>query len=249
MGLDHPLEKIAKHIGEQAKLHRIATVFDLDSTLFCVSTRSQAIVRDLAISQEFAEAHPLVAKLLRELEVLPSDWGVREAIIRALQGQDTANEVDESLMDKVRKHWRKYFFSDDYLHHDVMYPAANDYVRELERLGAEVLYLTGRSQANMRAGTLLSLQYWGFPLKKEENLYMKPNEQLEDEHFKVTVLRQLSTQFDQIWFFENEPVIIDWVRRELPNIQIIFVKTVHSGRANAPDGLLTITGDYKWPRL
>ncbi len=65
-----------------------------------------------------------------------------------------------------------------------------------------------------------------------------------DETFKSHVLKDLAKQFDHLWFFENEPVIIKLVREHNPQVRLVFLNTVHAGRALAPHDLPTITGDY-----
>jgi hypothetical protein len=241
MDATHPLDHVAKFIQREASQQKVAAIFDIDSTLFCVSPRNQAILRNLAATEEFQRDYPEAARALEQVTVNPSDWGVK-ATLERLQMQ-----VDEKLIDTIRKHWRENFFSNHYLHHDEMYPSASDYVRQLHSLGATILYLTGRWQKRMRSGTLDALRKWNFPLENEENLIMKPNEEQADEGFKVTVLKRLLPWYDHIWFFENEPVIIDLVRKELPQVQVVFVDTVHSGRNEAPKDLMTIKGNYQWP--
>lgn len=241
MNAIHPLGHVAEFIQKEAKRSKVAAIFDIDSTLFCVSPRHQAILRDLATTEEFQKNYPEAARMLREVQVDPSDWGVKATIERL------KIQVDDKLIDTIRKHWREGFFSNEYLHHDEMYPSASEYVRHLQSLGADILYLTGRWKKQMQAGTLEALRKWNFPLAQSEDLIMKPNEVQADEGFKVLALKEIIHEFDHIWFFENEPVIIDLVRQELPQVQIVFVDTVHSGQNQAPKDLMTIKGNYQWP--
>ena len=53
---------------------RTLAVFDLDSTLFNVSTRSQKILH------EFAATHQ--HEVLKNIEVHHTDWGIKEALFR-----------------------------------------------------------------------------------------------------------------------------------------------------------------------
>ncbi|MGZ3689848.1 MAG: hypothetical protein ACXVAX_00005, partial [Pseudobdellovibrio sp.] len=50
-------------------------VFDLDSTLFNVSSRTQKIL------DEYADLHQL--EVLKSVEIRLEDWGLKEALIRA----------------------------------------------------------------------------------------------------------------------------------------------------------------------
>lgn len=96
----------------------------------------------------------------------------------------------------------------------------------------------------MRPGTIRALQAWGFPYLADSKLIMKPSQVQTDENFKGLILKDLSRQYDHIWFFENEPVIIELVRPLVPQVRIVFMNTVHAGRAQNPSDLPTITGDF-----
>jgi hypothetical protein len=235
----HPLIQVSESVRERAKTSRALVVFDLDSTLFCVSPRSQAILRTLAADADFLSRFPREAEILKTLEVLPTDWGVRSAILR----RQISNDLD--FFTTVRDYWRKHFFSSHFLEHDEIYPAAPEYVCRLSDLGAEIRYLTGRSRHLMEEGTLKGLRKWNFPLADPAHLLMKPSDVETDESFKALMLQELVKEFDYVWLFENEPVIIDLVRQIAPQVQIVFVNSVHSGRAAAPTDLLTILPDFK----
>ncbi|MBX3021696.1 MAG: HAD family hydrolase [Bdellovibrionales bacterium] len=235
----HPLLTIAENVRQEAARSRVAVVFDLDSTLFCVSSRTQHILRQLGHDPTFATQFAEPAEILRSIEVLPSDYSVREVIAR------TQLKPSEELGLAIRNYWRKHFFASHFLDKDILYPSANEYVNALRSLGAEILYLTGRNHGSMREGTLRALYHHGFPLFNETMLHMKPSDLQSDENYKVTVLKELVHDYDHIWFFENEPVIIAEVRMALPQIHIVFVKSAHSGKAAEPLDLPTITPDYK----
>ena len=106
------------------------------------------------------------------------------------------------------------------------------------------MYLTGRSENLMKEGTISQIKKWSLPFKKEEYLMMKPNTYTEDAYFKKCRLEELSKKYRKIWFFENEPVVINFVNKFLDGIQIIFVNTVHSQRQTLKKDFHTITADY-----
>jgi hypothetical protein len=96
----------------------------------------------------------------------------------------------------------------------------------------------------MKRGTVEGLNFWGLPLSSDEHLIMKPVKgSVEDEDFKEMRLRDLSKKSALIWFFENEPVIIERVLKSDLKINIVFIDTTHSGRAGAPQGLPVIAQD------
>jgi hypothetical protein len=236
----HPLIEVTEHLREHARSMRVAVVFDLDSTLFNVSPRTQAILRRLGGDADFRAQFTAEAVVLSNIQVLPSDWGVRQALER------TRIVGSQELFVAIRSYWRKHFFSSGDLHEDHIYPSANEYVRLVQSLGAEVFYLTGRSEGSMREGTLRALAHWGFPLVSDSHLIMKPSDVQTDESFKALELQKMCENggFDYIWFFENEPVIIEQVRALLPQIRIVFVNSVHAGRAVAPTDLPSIGMSY-----
>ena len=248
MSEPNPLAEVAEFVGREANTSRVAVIFDLDSTLFCVSPRTEGILRRLAGTEDFRARFKDAAEILKDVEVLPSDWGIKSVLERAVFKQtffpDRMPDEDQlRLFREVRNYWRKYFFSNHDLDKDKIYPSANEYVRHLHELGADILYLTGREDAAMRPGTIRALNAFGFPLE-EAKLIMKPSQIETDEGFKGHVLKDLAKQYDHIWFFENEPVIIALVRPLVPKVRIVFMNTVHAGRAANPTDLPVITGDY-----
>jgi hypothetical protein len=248
MSEPNPLIEVAEFVREQAVSSRVAVVFDLDSTLFCVSPRTENILRRLAGEEGFKSRFAEAAEILRNVEVLPTDWGIKHVLERAVFKEKFSpdklpSEAQMALFREVRAYWRKYFFSSHDLHKDKIYPSANEYVRHLHELGADILYLTGREEGAMREGSVRALKSFGFPLE-DAKLIMKPSQVETDEGFKGHVLKDLAAKYDHIWFFENEPVIIALVRPLVPQVRIVFMNTVHAGRAENPTDLPTITGDF-----
>ena len=230
--------EIASSVEKHARDGRVAVIFDLDSTLFCVSPRTQAILRKLGHDREFRAENEALSQILRDIEILPTDWGIRSALER------TKAPGDMELFKKVRSYWRKHFFTNHFLDQDTIYPSSNEYVRQLHELGAEILYLTGRNDGSMRAGTRKMLAKWGFPFFNDSELFMKPSDVQSDEGFKAQLLQGLVKQYDQIWFFENEPIIIEQVRALTPQVHVVYVNSTHSGRATPPKDLPTIGMSY-----
>lgn len=234
----HPLVEVAEFVRAHAMTSKVAVIFDLDSTLFNVSPRTQTILRRLGRDPAFMEKFAREAEILRDVEVLPTDWGVREVLSR------TSIQPSLELFESIRLYWRTHFFSSHDLHEDHIYPSANEYVRHLESLGARILYLTGRWENEMREGTVAALKAWGFPYGGDEVLLMKPSEVETDEGFKAGVLKELAKKFDHIWFFENEPVIINEIRGLLPQVKIVFVNSTHSRKGSPPADLPAIGMSY-----
>ncbi len=235
----HPLIEVATHVETHAASSKVAVIFDLDSTLFSVSPRTQWILRELSRDEGFRGRFAREAEILGAIEILPTDWGLKEALAR----HPVSGSLD--LFKEVRNFWRQHFFSSHALVHDEIYPSADEYVRHLRELGAHIMYLTGRPEGSMKPGTLEALVRHGFPLVDERDLMMKPSDVQTDESYKVNVLKELAPRFDHVWFFENEPLIIADVRQALPQIKIVFVDSTHARRAEPPKDLLTIGMSYR----
>ena len=199
-----------------AQNKRTLAVFDLDSTLFNVSTRTQKIL------EQFAELHQLDE--LKKIEILHTDWGIKEAVLR--QGYNLEEHAD--LLNELRDFWHQRFFSNEYLQYDVPYAGAIEFVLEMAATGAQIFYLTGRDQVRMGQGSKDVLLKWGFPCEGEQ-LILKPVKTMNDELFKRDwFLRFDRKLFDKIYFFENEPVIINAVLEHVPDVEVIFLDTTHA---------------------
>lgn len=233
-----PNEILTKVLLDISQYKTCAAIFDLDSTLFCVSPRSQAILQDLAREPWFGEKFPEAAPVLSSVKVEKHEYGIKAAL------QRTGLNPSEELVQTVRKYWRSKFFSNSHMRHDLMYPGAQEFVQRIHDAGAEVYYLTGRSEALMREGTMDNLKYWKFPDLPFERVMMKPSDLESDENFKEIRLREMKSRYECIWFFENEPVIIHQVRKSLPDIRIVFIDSNHSGKADPPTDLLTVRMDF-----
>lgn len=211
------LNEILKISREYAAQNvRTLAVFDLDSTLFNVSTRTQKILN------EFAQLHKI--ERLYDVEVKLEDWGVKEAVLRA--GFSIENDIE--ILKNLRDFWSERFFTSEYLHYDVPYAGAISFVQELAETGCEIKYLTGRDHKRMRKGTLEVLKKWGFPYS-EENVFLKPEKAQDDELFKNDWFSQLNhTDYKKIFFFENEPVNVNAIVASCPEVEIIFLDTTHA---------------------
>ncbi len=256
--------RVFDEILSERALHPLI-IFDLDSTIFNVTHRSQAILELFARDEEVTKLFPSEVERVKEIRLTPRDWGIKEAFIRE------KFQATEDFFATVRDFWRSRFFSSDFLHNDIPYEGAVEYVQALAAAGLHIMYLTGRDDVNMRRGTLASLQQWGLPLADaEHDLIMKPAKgSVEDNIFKLKELQRLYNEPPQvsttpqpspaqnslshgapprIWFFENEPLIIHTVRDEMPHVQIVWIDTTHSRRAEPPSGLHVIRDVWRRSR-
>jgi hypothetical protein len=203
-------------------------IFDIDSTLLCVSPRTQQILRDFALEAPHKEAYPKECSALKEVVCLPTDWGIRQTTER-LQLTDSPLEFQK----QVRDYWMRHFFSNEYLHLDEPYAGAVNFTNRVLKTGSEIRYLTARDFQRMGEGTVKSLKSLGFPDPDHDRvqLFMKQDRNQSDSTYKVDELSRWDHHWDAIWYFENEPVILHDVERCFPDIELIFVDSVHSHRA------------------
>lgn len=236
-GLKQTLKQSLKTIlTVAAENSRTVCVFDLDSTLFNVSPRTQQILH------EFAELHK---PELKKVEILHTDWGLKEALVRAGYKFDENPELHKTLRD----FWVDRFFTNTYLHYDIPYRGAVPYVQRLHESGCEIHYLTGRDVARMGIGTLEVLQKWGFPVR-EGCLHLKPHRSMDDHVFKIdwVVDRFPITQYPPdiapVYFFENEPVNINALGKIRPDIHIIQLDTTHSRQEEVSVPVIKVSNFY-----
>lgn len=216
-----------------ATKNRALAIFDLDSTLFDVSGRSMRILQDFCADTEMLKRYPSDIERLKLIRVQAADWGIKEAIVR--QGW----EAPPDFFEAVRDFWRTHFFSNNYLIYDRPYDGALAYVKAIADAGIEIKYLTGRDRPDMFEGTVEGLKKWGFPLEDvSKQLFMKPAKGAgEDEDFKTSMILQFARDYPTIYFFENEPVIINKVLIAAPQVKVVFLDTVHSRQAIVPPHL------------
>lgn len=229
------LEKILNQAREarDQKLKFLA-VFDLDSTLFDLTQRITEIVLQFAQDKGNRIKYPELCETIKKIKIEPKDWGIGEALTRL----GLSSDVHPDFFRELHQHWAYWFFHNDFLHQDLPIPGAPQFVRQLASLGAEIHYLTGRDVKRMERGTRESLERWGFP--SQGKLFLKPSLELDDAEFKLEVLRQEAENFDYVWLFENEPVNLNLIEKHLPKIQLVFLETTHSRRAEANPALDSI---------
>jgi len=200
-------------------------VFDLDSTIFNVSPRNQAIF-DLFRSLHMKNNEELL-KFNSSHKLTAHDWGL-DPYTEHLGG------TDSMLGKEAIRFWRKHFFAGTYLHADKPYPYAIQWIKKLAEKGAVIRYLTGRDNHRMRTGSLAQLKHWSLPLKEDMHLITKPQKGLKDGPYKREALEKLISEFkdSKIFFLDNEPAVLDHcLFPEHENYKIIYIESTHSSRS------------------
>jgi hypothetical protein len=230
------LKQLLKNVrAEIGKTKPVLAVFDLDSTLFDVSPRIQKILEDLRDHPETVAIFPEVIPPLMEVRTHRRDWGIKAALVRAFENQ---KQPSPEFHKRAREFWSQHFFSNDYLHFDHPVEGAVDFVNTLFEMGADVAYLTGRDWNRMGPGTVEVLKKWNFPTEDsarrphQVRLAMKPIVGADDSIFKSGWFTDLNkSAYSRILFFENEPKILHRVMVEHPEVELFFLDTTHSGKA------------------
>jgi len=229
--LSQVLRKIQKGLDSG---DRILTVFDLDSTLFDVSPRLEKILMDFAEIPENQKQFPDHIPYFKNIRTHRTDWGIRKTLIRA-----GLSHAEPEFQRAVSDFWRDRFFSNAYLEHDIPYEGAVEYVNQVYKMGTEVIYLTGRDQHRMGSGSRKVLQKWNFPLDdKTAHLVLKPEKEMDDGLFKRDWFLQHPPEDSKaVWFFENEPVNVNLVKKHSPHVEIIFFDSTHQGAEKPPEDI------------
>lgn len=217
---------------------KILAVFDLDSTLYDVSPRTERILK------EFSELNTHQVNFAKSMEILKNvklnrqDWGYQEALKRI-----SDFEHSPEFYDLIQRHWVQHFFANDHLKYDQPYPGAVDFVNNLHQNKVEVAYLTGRDRPRMGSGTEEVLKGSGFPLDVRATLHLKSDKSHDDAQFKNDWFANEVARHDKVYFFENEPLNIDLVTQNFPQVNIVFFASTHSGKLPSPTQFLTLE-DY-----
>lgn len=213
-------------------------VLDIDSTLLHVHTRNQAILDDFINHREGHDFDEDVKQLIQTERLEGHHWGY----------ESIRKKLSPTQWESLNQYWTYYFFSSHYLHHDVPVAGVDKFLKRLEILGVDIVYLTGRDEERMLQGTEHSFKNLVFPLHERAQLRLKKRLDQSDEAFKLDVLKELSMQYQNIWFFDNEPLNLQVSAQNLPQIQNVMVCTTHSGRGEAPPLTLYIK-DFSEVRL
>lgn len=219
----------------QTSQKRVLVTFDLDSTLFDVSPRTQKIIWDFADVPVHQVRFPKETQRLKEVTTLRTDWGFSAGLERA-----GLHESSEAFREALFKYWQKHFFSNHYLQFDHLYDGAAEFLKEIHQLSTHMSYLTGRDIERMGNGSKEILELWGLPLDQKAELILKPHKSMEDAQFKTDYFIEQASHYDVIFFFENEPVNLIHLQQHCPQVRMIFFDSTHSGKAQPPVNITTI---------
>ena len=211
------LVDVAARVSQEKDGKGAVVVFDLDHTLFDNRTRT------LQLLLQFASTLPP--------EKLDAATKIRALSLPQVHYRlaDTLAEVklkDPAVLEAAKRYWAERFFADEAVALDVPYTGAVEYVRELHKRGAFVVYLTGRATEQMLVGSTESLRRWGFPIGVPgTQLIHKPVVDMEDVTFKEQAFVQIDRLGTVVAAFENEPVNLLAMAKHWSDAIPVFLQT------------------------
>ena len=240
---DYEKSLVAEHLKKALKFTeqpkaRNLFVFDLDSTLFCMKYRTQAIIDSCLREEEFRYQFSDKIEKIKKIKVTERDWSVKEIMSRY------GFSPEEPCVLFMNKYWKRSFFKNTYLHLDRPYKGCVEFVNRIASGNTVIFYLTARNHTTMLEGTIKSLKKWRFSFEDEKKLIMKENTETEDAIYKTEELKQLRKKYKTILFFENEPVILNRVAQDIPDIHLFWIDSTHSHREKPPETALPLPINY-----
>ena len=221
----------ARTLAGQGK--RPIVVFDLDDTLFRTAPRTAKILR------EFAQSMPdrPYAAALSQVSADQCGYSL-DPVLKAFA-------VPESDWPAAKQFWGQRFFSSDYVTADQPNPGAVAFVAAVQKTGAQVVYLTGRSE-QMGPGTQQALQAAGFPWDPQAStaLLLKADPSLKDVPYKVGDFNVLKAMGTVVATVDNEPGNVNAMHSVVPGAITIYLDKPHSPTAPPVDAGIYQAADF-----
>lgn len=207
-------------------------LLDLDSTLYEVQPRTHQILKEWIEAPESAP-FPHVRDTVRRMEASHLGYSMKDTF--AALGFSLDESEIRSAWESAKKFWSTRFFSSAYLSYDVPYPGAPKFCQGLEKSGATLVYLTGRSEPEMGEGTRSNLVRDGFPWGgNNTQLFMKPKFEYSDLNHKKESARRIQNMGVLVASFENEPANLVALHEIFPDAMHVFVETISSDHPASP---------------
>ncbi len=201
-------------------------ILDLDDTLFDARSRTLPILKELAQDPVFKD-HPEASKRLNEAKTGNLHYDLDRTFAEL--------DIDDTVaLEKATAFWAPRFFSNKYCALDSALPGAVAYVNRLHKLGAQIVYLSGRDTPRMRRGTLQSLKSAGFPSGKGTTLVLKPAKEMDDFQFKLDAFEAIGKLGMVVAAFENEPKNLNALGEAFPKAVLVFIDSRHSKSPDLP---------------
>ncbi len=211
-------------------------VFDLDGTLIDNRPRTCAILHELG--EHWRSTRPAVAETLLQARPHELAYLMRDSLVRL-------GIVEAELSAEAEAFWKRRFFADDYIRHDVALEGAVSYAHACYERGAVVAYFTGRDLPAMSVGSWKSLRDLGFPIGLPgTELVVKPRFDMPDETFKRSFAPRLGRLGKIVAVFDNEPANCNLLLDHFPSSTSVFVDTQHLPGAPPLDRRVHVVSDF-----
>lgn len=231
------LERIVGRCRTKPREPTSVVVFDLDGTLMDNRPRTAAILRELAAElrrEAHSAAEALEAARAEELAYRLGDSLARLGV------------EHPELIERAEAFWRKRFFTDDYLKHDIAIDGAVEFARACYDAGAILVYFTGRDLPFMGIGSFQSLRDLGFPIGVVgTELVCKPDAKIPDEDFKRAEGPKLRRVGRVVAAFDNEPGNCNAFLEMNPDAESVFIDTQHLPGAPALAREVRVLADFR----
>lgn len=207
-------------------------VFGLDGTLFDTRPRTLEILRRFADAIE--DSQPDVSETLRALGLHQMHHLVRDTL-------DACDITDVATRRQISAHWQALEHAEALLSYDEPQAGAADFVREVHRAGAGVVYLTSRSRDSALLATVEQLYDHGFPVGEAGvHLALKPDPAQRDENFKRTCLANLARFGDLVALFDADLFVCEMGRTYYPEATVALLDAWETELPTPQEGVSTI---------
>jgi hypothetical protein len=200
-------------------------IFDLDDTIFDAGSRTLHILQLASKIPEILELEP---DLPSKLESLTSD----KVLYHVMDTLELLGVRSAKAKNLISDYWWAHFF--ELCEVDDLVPGSQGYVQELHRLGADIIYLTGRHRLGAERGTLLSFEKNGFPIGERARLILKPEKSMCDFTFKHHATKDIPTKDLIVAAFDNEPRQVNMFKSVAPQAHVVFMDRRHAGHPERP---------------
>ncbi|MBP7844933.1 MAG: HAD family hydrolase [Proteobacteria bacterium] len=227
------LNNLKEKLLDEVKASRVpAVLLDLDSTLLCVNSRSRSIFS--AYLRTLDKVPDLWWKVFFYWNIQHHTYSIRETIENVMKDLGTEDALQKSyfLWKDFESFWMEHFFSSRFMDQDEAYEGAVQWVREIKKLGLQIVYLSGRDRISSMHGTLNRLQVLGFPMGEGTRVFLKPGtrDSMTDLEFKIKASELLSHQYRVLLSIDNEPENLIPMAKYFPEADIVWKLTVMSWR-------------------
>jgi len=222
------LQKVYSHTSNEIEraFKKPVWIIDIDSTLLCLSLRARRILEDFVRFEWRGDHYSELLRSCVHMDASNHMYGIRPNIecVFGVIGVCPNKGFYREFENKFMPFWKQNFFNDRYLDQDFKYPGADTFCNEVSKLGARIVYLTGRHENSMRFGTIRTMKNLGFPVSQDQATFILKTDPLEaDMVYKTRVLRHLNDAFHVVGFIDNEPEnILAQIKQNKDSMNIWF---------------------------